>query len=389
MPDSTSHILNDPDLRNTVIGFSSKPRLFSHSIYLIIVGFLMLLSIGMAFFKIPVYIRTRGILRPSSEVNQILAPVQGIVDKIYVSENQLVNEGDPIIRLESEKENLQKGLIVAELNLLSEWVQDLITITDTNNVSFNLVTDKYQIDYQLYNEQIQNIDFKLDLAKTDYLRFQNLFNEKYISEKEFDESVLKYISLMTEKKLLITGKKKQWINELNEFKLKETGLVKQISEIGFFIDKSIITAPSSGIIQSIRTKYKGEFCSTGTLMCKLIPNTNLVAEIFIPPKDIGFIRRGQNVRLLIDSYDYKYWGGLKASCSSISEDVEIIENQALFRVICDLQPPACLEFRQKKVSPGKGMTLTAQFLVEEKNVWQLLWDDSFNLISIEPEKKNE
>jgi multidrug resistance efflux pump len=389
MPDSTSHILNDPDLKNNVIGLFSKSRLVSHSIYLIIVGFLMLLSIGMAIFKIPVYIRTRGILRPSSEVNQILTPVQGIVSEIYVNESQLVNKGDPIIRLESKKENLQKIVMVNELNLVRQWMHDIIEITDTNNSILNIVTDKYQIDYQLYNEQIINIDFKLNLANTDYRRFQNLFNEKYISDKEFDESVLRYKSLLTEKKQLITGKKKQWINELNEFKLKEAGLVKQISEIGFFIEKSTITAPISGIIQGIRTKYKGEFCSAGTKICKLIPNTNLVAEIFIPPKDIGFISPGQNVRLLIDSYDYKYWGGLKASCISISEDVEIIENQALFRVICGIQQPAYLEFRQKRVSPGKGMTLTAQFLVEEKNVWQLLWDDSYNMITKEPERKNE
>lgn len=389
MPDSTSHILNDSDLENTEIGFFSKPGLFSHSIYSIIIGFLILLSIGMSVFKIPVFIKTRGILRPSSEVNQILAPVQGIINEIYVNENQLVNKGDPIIHLESEKEILQKNLMLAELDLVRLWIKDINEILDTNDNLLTLGSDKYRIDYQLYNELITNIDFKLNLAKTDYRRFQNLFNDKYISEKEFDESELKYKSLMTEKKQLITGKRKQWINELNEFNLKETGLIKQTSELEFFIEKSSIKAPVSGIIQGIRNKYKGEFCSAGTKICNLIPNTDLVAEIFITPKDIGLISPGQNARLLIDSYDYKYWGGLQANCISISEDVEIIQNQALFRVICVIQSPAYLEFRKKRVTPGKGMTFTAQFLVQEKNVWQLLWDNSYNLISKEPKGKNE
>jgi multidrug resistance efflux pump len=376
-------ILEDPDLNSSLNGLFSNASVISHTIYLIIICLLAFVSVGMAIVHIPVYIQSRGIIRPSAEVNLILAPVQGIIREINVSENQYVTKGYTIISLESEKESLQKKLAVNDLTNVRLWLQDLKKITAGKNGTLILLTDKYRIELILLTEQLEHIDLRLSMAKADFERFQKLKDKNFISEKEFEESALKYKSLQAEKNQLMSEKQKQWINELTELKIRESTLIRQISEINFFIERSIITAPVSGIIQGIRNQYTGGYCSAGASLCNLIPDTGLVAELFITPKDIGFLSPGQSVRLLIDSYDYKYWGALQSECTSISKDIEIIENQALFRVVCELQSNPFLEYRNKRVIPGKGMTLTAQFLVTEKNVWQLLRDEAYNLVTNE------
>jgi HlyD family secretion protein len=381
MSASPNRIFEDPNLKNTNGTFFSDQNSISHAIYLIIILLLISLAIGMAVVNVPVFIQSRGIIRPSAEVNQILAPVQGIIDSLYADENQPVRKGQIILKLESEKETLQKKLLENELSELQAWLDDLKIILHKNADIREIKTEKIRLDFNIHLQQLNDIEQRMQIAGTDYQRYTRLWQDKFISQKEYEESALKYKSLQSEKEKLNSEKRRQWINESVELTLKESLLTKQISEINFFIEKSVIIAPVSGIIQGIRNNYKGEICMAGKAICNLIPDTGLMAEMFIPPKDIGFISPEQDVRLLIDSYDYKYWGVLKAKCSSISADVEVSQNQALYRVICSIPTDSELKYRNSKAKPGKGMTLTAQFLVMEKSVWQLLLDNAFVVIS--------
>jgi HlyD family secretion protein len=376
----------DIDLKNTINTFFSKTSLIPQTIYISILCLLIAISFGMGIFHIPVFIQARGIIRPAIETNQILAPVQGVINEIYLSENQYANKGDSIISFESEKESLQKTLIESELNFLNLCLFDLGALMDTHKEGMLFRSVKYQLDYEQYLENLKEYDLRISLMKTDFQRIQKLYKDKYISEKEFDESTLKYNLLVAEKNKLVFEKKKQWTNELNEFEMRKTSLIKSLSEIDFFLEKSVLAAPVSGIVQGIRSRFIGEFCTLGTTLYRLIPDTGLIAEVYIPPKDIGFILTGQKVRLLIDSYDFRYYGVIEAKCLSISNDIETAENQALFRVLCSIPPETCLRYRDNRVVPGKGMTLNAQFLIAEKSLWQLLTDKTYNMISSKPDK---
>ncbi len=385
MTDSRVPILDDVELKSSINSFFGKTNIYSHTIYLIILGLLILASVAMAVFKIPVFVQSRGIIRPSAELKQILAPVQGVITKINGAENQSVNQGDTILQLDAEKEKIQKKLIVKNIEQLKMQIIDLVQLTDSVNKFPLPVSGMYQVEYSLYQEKLKEIDLRTKMELADYERYITLFTEKYLSKREFEVSVLKYKTLQNEKKQLIYNQQNRWINERNEYILQESAMLKSLSEIDYFIENSVIKAPVSGILQGIRNRFLGEFCATGTALFKLIPDTNLMAELQIPPRDIGFIHPGQKVRLLVDSYDYKYWGILDATCASVSNDIEITGNQALFRVICELNKPTFLEYLGNRVYPGKGMTLTAQFFVTERTIWQLLRDEAYNGIA---ENKN-
>jgi len=389
MPDSFRKILPDPDLKNSINELFSRSSILSQTIYISILFLLAVLSVAMAFVNIPVYVRARGIIRPSMEIKQILAPVHGIISEINTIENQLIKKDQMIVQMESEKENLQINILVDELYTIRLWLADLSVLLSDDPGPKTLCTEKYRIDSQLLTQQMHHLNLKIDRADKDYQRNKNLFDQKFISLKELEEHEYQCKSLMEEKKRLHSEKQKQWTNEQNEYVLKENSLVNEINGISFFLEKSVIRAPVAGIIQGIRNKYTGEYCAAGSIICRLIPDTGLVTEILISPKDIGFITPGQTVRLLIDSYDYRYWGALQARCTSISSDVEIIDNQALFRVLCSLQSPAFLEYHNSRVLPGTGMTLTAQFLVTEKNAWQLLRDEVYAIVADAPRDNKE
>ncbi len=386
MPVEKAQFLGDTEFRNSLnILFHSSSRL-SQVIYICILCLLLFAGAGMAIFKIPVYVKSRGIIRPSASVIYILAPVPGIIKEINVGENQYIKEGERILQFDTDKEKMQNTILEKELQEIHNRISDLQQILDPAIKYKRLISGKYRVENRIYTLQLKNMDLRLNLAETDRKRFESLAREEFISQKEFEKSLLDYRSIVTEKEQLISGNEKQWNNDLSDLITREGILLKQLGETGFYIQKSGIDSPVSGTIQGIRNRYPGEYCSAGTNVCRLVPDTNLVAELFLPPGEIGLIKPGQFVRLLIDAYDFKYWGVINATCQSISEDIEIIENQAFFRVVCGISSDQKLEYHGKYVNPGKGMTLTAQFLVTEKNIWQLLHDRLFILISELPEK---
>jgi multidrug resistance efflux pump len=211
---STFPIQDDPDLRNSLNTFFRKTGSLSHSIYFSILGLLVLIMIGMAAIDVPVYKQARGIIRPSAEVNHILAPVQGIIQYINVTENQFVPKGFPVIFMESENEKLELSLLTNELENVRLWLKDLKKITYFTNESPLLLSEKYQIEYRLYFNQMNNIELKLTQANKDYQRFKKLHDEKFISKKELEDAELKYKFLNSERNQFTSEKLKQWNYEI-------------------------------------------------------------------------------------------------------------------------------------------------------------------------------
>ncbi len=389
MPNSSYPILEDPQLKNSVNSLFQSAGNISHLIYLILICFLGFIAFGITLINIPVYIQARGMLRPTREVNKISCPVQGIISTIYANENQYVTKYGLIVGLDSEKEKQNRNQLFDELQTIQIWEKDLKELSLHKKSRPLLASDKYSLDNQIFHNQLAAMDLKLNLAEIEYIRYKNLYESSFVSEKDFDEAKSLVISLIKEKDRIVSQKHSQWINDLNDCINREREISSLIKELDFFIEKSEIIAPFSGIVQGIRSRYPGEFCSAGTILCSLIPDTSVMVELGIPPRDIGLISKGQEVRLLVDSYDFKYWGTLKAFCTSISEDVELIGNQPFFRVLCEFPSTPQLEYRNLKVTPVKGMTLTAQFMITKRTIWQLLRDNTFNLISEFPEQKED
>lgn len=381
MPENDLPLFEDLDLKNTINSVFKRHSRFTQGLYLILLSLLLFISVAMVSFKIPVFVNARGILRPSEELNNILCPVQGLISRIDASENQYLKKGQRILQINCEKEITQRILIQTELDLIRTYIYDIKLLTDSSTKNKNLISRKYSLESELFEEKLAELNMRLSQIKLDFDRDKSLYKNNYLSKKEFEESTLKHKTILNEVNRLVLTQKSRWENERNELLLRENSLVKNLSELDFYIANSSISAPVSGILQGIRNHYKGEFCSGGNILCRIIPDTSIIAELFIQPRDIGFINPGQRARLLIDSYDYRYWGVLEGECISVSKDVEILSEQALFRVICSIKRPSYMEYKGNKVYPGKGMTLTAQFFVAERNVAQLITDEVYTLIN--------
>ncbi|WP_261376392.1 HlyD family secretion protein [Gillisia sp. Hel_I_86] len=157
-------------------------------------------------------------------------------------------------------------------------------------------------------------------------------------------------------------------DELEELSSNKTQLIDNKSQ--FFI-----TAPISGTLINTAQFGEGSFVSPGTLIAEISPNTDLIAECYVSPADIGLLKANQKVVFQIDAYNYNQWGFADGEILEISKDVELLENTPVFKVRCLINQDHLKLKNGVKGQIKKGMTLNARFLLTERSLFDLLYDN--------------
>ena len=111
-------------------------------------------------------------------------------------------------------------------------------------------------------------------------------------------------------------------------------------------------------------------------MAVISPANNLVAEVFVPARDVGMLFVGMPVSMQIDAFNYTQWGQITGRITGISDDYLEVNNAPVFKVKCALDNP-CLRLRNGAMGwIKKGMTLNARFIITRRTLFQLLYQKS-------------
>ena len=87
------------------------------------------------------------------------------------------------------------------------------------------------------------------------------------------------------------------------------------------VRRTEVRSPVEGIVQQIMIKTIGGVVQPGQDLIHIVPvEDNLLVEARIRPKDIAFLRPGQEAVVKITAYDFSIYGGLDAKLEQISAD---------------------------------------------------------------------
>ncbi len=107
----------------------------------------------------------------------------------------------------------------------------------------------------------------------------------------------------------------------------------------------------------------------------------LTASCYVKPSDIGFIQKGQQVRLRIDAFNYKHWGTLSGRVTAISDELTVRDQQSFVEVRCQLDANHLQLKNGYKATLKKGMTFTAAFVLARRSLYELLSDKIENWVN--------
>jgi adhesin transport system membrane fusion protein len=100
------------------------------------------------------------------------------------------------------------------------------------------------------------------------------------------------------------------------------------------VDKAQVKSPVRGRVQRLLANTVGGVVQAGKDIVEIVPlDDNLVLEAKVQPKDIAFIRPGQDATVKFTAYDFSIYGGLAAKVENISPDTIVDERGNAFYLV--------------------------------------------------------
>jgi HlyD family secretion protein len=351
----------------------------SFILYWLLLGLFIIAFILLFILRVDISVRSIGLFKSARERTEIRSLVAATVEKVLVKENDHVTAGAPLIQLLANSVNDKQGAVISQKNELLKQQQDLQQLLAGK---LHQLRSKLYIQEQIvYKSKVNEITIRLNMARKNFNRYKELYQERIISTAEFEKFETEYRTAQSEFSLVREQQRDKWQSELTSLNMQLKDL--QAKHTAYTEEQNLytISSPTSGFIQQLKGIAPGSLLTAGELIGEVSPDSGLLAEIYVSPKNIGYIHEGMAVRMQIDAFDYNVWGMVAGKVRSISRDIFIQDGQPLFKVWCETNNPV---LRLKNGYQGmikKGMTVQARFLVTRRTLFQLLFDKADNWLN--------
>lgn len=350
-----------------------RVRVRTQLIYTTVLVAVLLSLIALPFIKVDVSVKSAGIIRPVTEKNELRSLVAGTIAEVLVTEGQHVEKGQLILRLQEDISNSKLLQTSFELKQRETYVSDLSRLAGGGGGG-GLQSALYQQQYSRFVSSLNEQQATMRKLESDLDMYKKLFADKVIAEKELRDKQYEYDKAKAAYSLAVQQQRSAWAEELSRYRLESNRLQADADQLEKQKEWNLIKAPVSGTLQEFNGKYAGGYIQVGEAIGIISPDSNLVAECLVSPKDIGYLRAGMPVKFQVDAFNYNEWGTVNGTVQSVDNDFTLVENQPVFKVKCAFAATELQTAGGVRGTLKKGMTLQARFILTQRSLFQLLYD---------------
>ncbi len=367
-------------IENSAEGHFVDHNVTSKAIYLSVLFFIVLALACLPFIFVDISVKSNGLIRPLTYKNIITAPVSGRVKAVYMEENTAVQKDETVLIIETDQIEGQILTNNTRISKVEKFIDDLNRLIHTSKFDAStpintFQTSLYAQSFLHFQQQLHEADNQYRKIKTEFDRKQLLLKEKVIAQVEYDNIEFELNQSLININVIEKAQKNKWQMELNGYQQELTKLEADNRRLQQEKEKYVVRAPLSGVIQNLSGIYNGSFIHANQQIAEISPDSGLIVECYVTPADIGLLKKGTLARFQIDAFNYNEWGVITGEVVEISNDISISDGQPLFKVRCSLNKDF-LELKNGYIGKiKKGMTLQARFLIAERSLFHLLYDN--------------
>ncbi len=366
------------------------------------------------FFEVTRKAQCQGVLLPTSGVLRVLSGQAGTVTRVLVKEGQLVQAGDVMFELTSERSNSNAVSTQHAISTLLESrresyagelgqldAQSRLRVAAVRRRIEDLAQEHGKLASQLALQQA-----RVALAEQAMRRFDELQKKHFISPAQLQD---KQAELLDQRQRLADIERASSVStrersaaqaELSDLQIQgqreRASVERNISALQQDLAESearrelLVRAPRSGAVTAIVADL-GETVAGNTVLASVLPSgADLEAEIYAPSRSVGFIRPGMVVLLRYQAYPYQKFGQYKAVVREIAETSirpqELnapgaganASGEPLYRIRLKLERQAVLAYgKQMPLKPG--MLIDASVQLEHRRLYEWVLAPLFNI----------
>lgn len=362
-------------LENTTQVHRFKHTSQSKFIYAMVLLFFLASISVLPFLKVTLYSNARGILKPNKE-----RVVLSVLHSGHVTLNNTVNNGkvalgDTLMVIDNNGIDEQLEFSNYQLQENAKSIKDLSLMLEQKPLKTKLLSSvKYQRVYAEYIQQSSERRTQFKKTAMDFDRHKTLYDKNVISKSEFEDKKFDHDMALLEIQQFNKQQYSVWQADLTQYQMQQEELKSQVERLHKNKAQFVVTAPVTGTLLNGLPQELGSAIVAGTKLGEISPDTDLLVECYVSPVDIGLLQENTKTNFQIDAYNYNQWGFATGKITEIGKDMELIDNQPIFKVRCTLDQDYLQLKNGFKGSLKKGMTLTVNFELTERSLYELLYD---------------
>lgn len=366
-----------------------------------------------------------GRVIPSSQIQVVESLEGGLVAEIFVKEGDVVDAGEPLVRIDDtdfaadlgELQKQRSALFIRARRLDAEAQGTGLDLTDggfdqlaaaREMALFNarataLKQELSVIEQQLSQRRLEKVELETRLKslrlsaellneelasarnlsaagaypKMDLLRLEREAQGGTLEVELVNASIPRSEAAITEAaarlESAVLGFRARAHEDLTRTLNELTILDETIKSAQDKVRRTVLRAPVRGIINKFSVATIGAVVSPGESLSEIVPlDDSLLIEAQIRPQDVAFLFPGQPARVRVTAYDFTVYGDLPGVVERIGADtITNEEGTTFYRVILRTERN-WLGSESKRLPIIPGMVVSASILTGNKTVLDYL-----------------
>lgn len=409
-----------PEVRKALV--EDAPRIVRLTIWGLL-AFLLFLLLWMHFAIVDEVTRGEGKAIPSSRLQKIQNLEGGIVAELFAREGQIVNEGDPLLRLDDTRFTSNVGETTADSNALALRVERLTAEVEgrqpvfpehiaaqapaqaANEMAlFNSRQQQLRAEIGGLEEQLVQRRQELREMASKQGQYRSslalLRKEIEMSEPLVESGAISPVEVLRLKRAEIESRgqldattlampraeaaikeidskigeargryRSEALTQLNEARTDLTKLQSTGKALEDRVRRTLVTSPVRGVVKQLLVNTVGGVIQPGSDIMEIVPlDDTLLIEAKIRPQDIAFLHPGQEAVVKFTAYDYTIYGGMKARLEHIGADSVTDDEGNSFFLIHLRTDRSHLGSEEKPLLIIPGMVASVDIITGKKSI---------------------
>lgn len=322
--EALEHLLKDEDIREPLR--VSPP--WTWSLFFVLGGMLLAALLGAIIGKVEVQDTGKGILRPVAGVRLLRAQVGGVLAETYARSGDTLKENQPIARIDSAQ--VQGAILETErqLHLLhtqgqtytereEKLLQEQLRSVRMKIVHQETLVKSFESSAKIQEKKVEATRKLLAESLVASINLDEALDQHNAAGRSLDGAKQQMVQLRQELSNLESQRQRnQWqrIQDLSGSQSKRDALDSSLRQTS-------VLAPVAGFLEAFVAR-PGDLLQPGQTIAKIIPEeSRLQVVAFLPEKDRGFVKTGDQVLLELETYLFTEFGTLKGRVTRIGSDL--------------------------------------------------------------------
>lgn len=353
----------------------------------------------------------QGVLLPTTGVLRVMSNQVGVITEAHVEEGQLVQKGDILFVLSSERSSSSVGstqqvvstLLQARRASFSEELHQSARQIRQRITSARKRAADLEMEVGRLKSQQDMQQTRVSLAEQAFQRYQELQKTNFLSQAQLQEKQAELLDQrqrhaeLERSALSVRRDLASTESDLRDLQIQaerdEAGLHRNIATLDQEITENealrevVVRAPQSGVVTAI-TGAVGQTVAGNAVLASVLPaGAFLEAELYAPSRSIGFIKPGMTVLLRYQAYPYQKFGQYPARVRDIAstslrpDELGIApggETEPLYRIRLKLDHQTILAYG-KQMPLKSGMLIDGSVQLERRRLYEWVLEPLFSI----------